>query len=305
MEDLERVRPLLKDENSTVRWSAATALGQSGRQEAVPWLQEVSTNEEAAAEAVIQLQSRIAWLRPFPEALKKARELKKPVLAYFGLRGEPLSQQYEDAVLADKSVVDAAQEFVCVRLNADEAHKHDVRGAPTILVLDARDNEMARLPGLMEKDKLLAKLAETRRGNMTFLQARRQALQHKDDIQANWKVAEIYLEEGREDQAEPHLRNVISHDEENRYGYTDNAMFALGYALGKRGQHAQSVYCMEQLLSRWPQFKDKDKALYCLGLSQLATGRKDNGRVTLEKLVAEFPESATVASAKHALEKLK
>ncbi len=309
-EDLQRARDRLKDDNSTVRWSAAVALGQSGRQEAVPWLQEAATNDandevrEAAAEAASKLQASIRWLRSLPEAMKQAHELKKPVLAYFGLRGEPLCQQYEDGVLADKSVVDAAQEFVCVRLSLDEARKHDVRGAPTILVLDDRGNEMSRAAGWMDKSKLLAKLAETRRGKLTFLQARRQALQHPDDVPANWKVAETYLEEGREDLAEPHLRNVIAHDEQNRYGYTDNAMFALGYALGKRGQHAQSAFCMEQLLARWPQFKDKDKALYCLGLSQLATGQKDKGRATLEQLVASFPDSPTLESAKHALEKL-
>jgi periplasmic divalent cation tolerance protein len=307
-EDLERVRARLKDDNSTVRWSAAVALGQSGRQEAIPWLQEVAgTNEvgEAATEAIAKLQASIHWLRSLPEALKEARQLKKPVLAYFGLRGDALSQQYEEGVLADKAVVDAAQEFVCMRLDAGEARQHDVRGAPTIVILDDRDNEMSRAAGLMEKEKLLAKLAETRRGKLTFLQARRQALQHADDVQANWKVAETYLEEGREDQAEPHLRNVINADIDNRYGYTDNAMFALGFALGKRGQHAAAAYCMEQLLAKWPEFKDKDKALYCLGLSQLATGQKDKGRATLEKLVAEFPDSATVKSAQHALEKLK
>jgi periplasmic divalent cation tolerance protein len=277
-EDVQRIRARLQDESSVVR--------------------------EAAADALAQWEARIHWLRELPAALKQARELKKPVLAYFGLK-EPLSRHYEEAVLADKSVVDAAQEFVCVRLNADEARKHDVRGAPTILVLDDRGNEMSRAPGLMEKEKLLAKLAETRRGKMTFLQARRQALQHPEDVPANWKVAQTYLEEGREDQAEPYLRNVIGNDEPNRYGYTDNAMFALGYALGKRGQHAQAVYCLEQLLARWPTFKDKDKALYCLGLSQLATGKKEQGRATLERLLAECPESKTIASAQNALEKLK
>ncbi len=310
LEDVGRVRTRLKDDNSTVRWSAAVALGQAARPEAIPWLQEASTNDaneevrEAATEAATRLQSSILWLRSLPEALKKARELKKPVLAYFGLRGETLSQQYEDGVLADKAIVDAAQEFVCVRIGLDEARKHDVRGAPTILILDDRENEMSRATGLMEKEKLLAKLAETRRGKLTFLQTRRQALQHADDVQANWKVAETYLEEGREDLAERHLRNVINADDGNRYGYTDNAMFAFGFALGKRGQHAQSAYCMERLLAQWPQFKDRDKALYCLGLSQLATGQKDKGRTTLEKVVAEFPESTTVQSAKHALEKL-
>jgi len=200
--------------------------------------------------------------------------------------------------------VDAAQEFVCVRLSLEEARQHDVRGAPTVLVLDGRGNEMIRVAGLTEKDKLLAKLASVRQGKMTFLQARRQALQHPDDVPANWRVAETYLEEGREDLAESFLRNVINADESNRYGYTDNALFALGYALGKRGQHAQSAYCMERLLAKWPEFKDKDKALYCLGLSQLALGQRDKSRATLEKLVEEFPESATTKSARHALEKL-
>jgi periplasmic divalent cation tolerance protein len=305
--NLELVRARLKDDNSTVRWSAVLALGQSGRQEAIPWLQEVAgTNEvgEAATEAIAKLQASIHWLRSLPDALKQARQLKKPVLAYFSLRGEALSEQFADGVLADKSVVDAAQEFVCVRLNLDEARQHDVRGAPTILILDGRDNEMLRIAGLIEKDKLLAKLENVRQGKTTFLQARRQAKQHPEDAQANWRVAETYLEEGREDLADPFLRNVINADESNRYGYTDNALFALGFVLGKRGQHAQSAFCMEQLLEKWPEFKDKDKVLYCLGLSQLALGQKDKGRATLEKLVAEFPTSATVQSAQRALEKL-
>jgi periplasmic divalent cation tolerance protein len=307
MENLELVRARLKDDNSTVRWSAVIALGQAGRQEAIPWLQEVAgTNEvgEAATEAIQKLESSIRWLRSLPEATKKARELKKPVLAYFGLRGEALSQQFEEGVLADKSVVDAAQRFVCVRLSLDEARQQDVRGAPTILILDAQNNEILRVAGLTEKDKLLATLASVRQGKMTFVQARRQASQHPDDVPVNWRVAATYLEEGREDLAEPFLRNVINADESNSYGHTDNALFALGFVLGKRGRHAQSAYCMEQLLAKWPEFKDKDKALYCLGLSQLALGQKDKGRATLEKLVAEFPDSGTVQSAKSALAKL-
>ena len=211
-------------------------------------------------------------------------------------------------MLADKAVADAAQEFVCVRVDAgkdtDEARKLDVRGAPTILVLDGQGNEMERVAGLVEKDKLLAKLAETRRGKLTFREARRLAQQNPGDVRANWKVAETYLEEGREDLAEPHLRSVLAHDEQNQYGYTDNAMFALAFALGKRGDYAKAVYSFEKLLERWPDFKDKDKALYCLGLSQLAVGQKDKGRAVLEQLVREFPESSTVKSAQAALSKL-
>jgi TolA-binding protein len=314
-EDLERVHATLKDENSTVRWSAVVALQQSGRTNAIPWLEELEKSDpsdsvrEVVTEALTKLRSGIPWLRSLAEAEKQARQLRKPVLAYFFVAGSEFCQQLEEGVLTDKAVVDAAQEFVCVRVDAgaraDEARKLDVRGAPTILVLDGQGNEMERVAGLVEKDKLLAKLAETRRGKLTFREARRLAQQNPGDVQANWKVAETYLEEGREDLAEPHLRNVIAHDEQNQYGHTDNAMFALAFALGKRGDYAKAVYSFEKLLERWPDYKDKDKALYCLGLSQMAVGQKDKGRATLEKLMREFPKSSTVKSAQAALDKLK
>jgi TolA-binding protein len=298
-----------------VRWSAALALGQSGRTEAIAALQDVAKSDEAesvreaASEAVTKLQSTIPWLRSLPAALKQAKGLHKPVLAYFFVRGSDVCQQYEEGVLADKSVVDAAQEFVPVRIdaarNADEARRFDVRGAPTILILDAEGNEMSRAPGLMDTKTLLGKLAPTRAGKLSFREARRLALKDPSDVQANWKVAETYLEEGREDLAEPHLRNVIDHDEENQHGHTAHAIFALGFGLGKRGQYAQAAYSLEYLLKRWPQFKDKDKALYCLGLSELALGHKDKGRAALEQLIAEFPESSVVKPAQQSLEKLK
>jgi periplasmic divalent cation tolerance protein len=312
--DLQRVRLRLKDENPTVRWSAVLALGQTGRPEVAPWLEEVEKSDpsdsvrEAAAEALSKLRSRIPWLRSMPEALRQARQSRKPVLAYFFVRGSELCQRYEQAVLADQQVVEAAQQFVCVRLNAEtqpgEVRRFDVRGAPTVLLLDAQGNETGRVAGLVEPARLLAKIAQARQGRLTFGEARRLALRNPADVQANWKVAETYLDEGRQDLAEPHLRNVIAHDEQNRFGYTDNAMFALGFALGSRGQHAQAAYCMEQLLARWPDFPDADKALYCLGLSQLALGERARAESTFQRLMREHPASPMLPHARAALEKL-
>ena len=314
-EDLERAHAALKDENSNVRWSAVLALQQSGRTNAIPWIEEIQNSDasdsvrEAAAEAVTKLRAAIPWMRSLADAEKQARQLRKPVLAYFFLPDSEFCQQLDEGVLNDKNVRDAAQEFVCVRVDAgadvDEARKLDVRGAPTILFLDGRGNEMGRVAGLVEKDKLLTKLAEASRSKLSFREARRLAAQNPADVQANWKVAETYLEEGREDLAEPQLRNVISHDEQNQYGHTQKAMFALAFSLGKRGEYAKATFTFEKLLERWPDFKDKDKALYCLGLSQLAQGQKDKGRAALEQLLRDYPQSSTVKSAQAALDKLK
>jgi periplasmic divalent cation tolerance protein len=314
-EDLERAHAALKDDNSVVRWSAVVALQSSGRAEVIPWLEEVEKSEqtesvrEAATDALGKLRSSIQWLRSLPDAEKQARQLKKPILAYFFLRDSEYCQKLEEGLLADKTVVDVAEEFVCVRIDAakqgDDARKLDVRGAPTILLLDGEGNEMSRVAGLVEKEQLLAKLEEAKRSKLTFREARRLAMKNPADVQANWKVAETYLEEGNEDLAEPHLRNVIEHDEQNQYGYTDKAMFAMGFALGKRGEYSQAAYSFEKLLERWPEYKDKDKALYCLGLSDLAMGQKEKGRARLEQLLQEFPNNSIAKSAQAALDKLK
>ncbi len=313
-EDMERVRKCLADESATVRWTAALTLGRSGWVEAAPWLSGLATNDaaesvrEIAAEGAALLQAGVAWRRTLPAALQQAKELRKPVLAYFHVRGSEYCEKLASTVLADKEVVNASQEFVCVRIDAVRqaavAKRHDVRGAPTILVLDADENEMTRIAGAVERAKLLARLADARRGKLTLREARRSADQDKANVPANWKVAEAYLEDGREDLAERHLRNVIASDGENRYGYTDDALFALGYLLGKRGQHAQAVFAMEKLLTHWPAYKDADKGWYCLGLSRLALGQPDKARAALERVLSEFPQSPVVSSAKQALAKI-
>jgi periplasmic divalent cation tolerance protein len=313
-EDLERVHARLKDDNSTVRWSAAVALGQSGRKEAIAWLQDAAKSDEsdsvkeAASEAAEKLQLMPHWAGALPDAFKQARALNKPVLVYFFIHDSEFCRELEEGLFSDRAVLDEAEKFICARVNAaddaDTARKFDVRGAPTILFLDAEGNEMSRITGLVDKLSLMAKLEEARRSKLTFREAHRLALKDPADVQANWRVAETYLEEGREDLAEPHLRNVVEHDENNQYGFTDDAMFALGFALGKRGQYAQAVYAFEHVVEKWPSFKDKDKALYCLGISALALGQKEKGRAALEQLVREFPNSGTVKSAQQALEKL-
>lgn len=299
--DLAKVAARLQDENATVRWSAALALGQSGWTNAVPVLEATTTSDkvaevrEAAGEAVKKLRSGIAWTRGLPETSAK------PVLAYLFVHGSELCRQYEEGVLADPSVIAATRGFTCVRLNveqhAETARKFDVRGVPTLLLLDSHGKESARVAGLVTKEKLRVQLTSSQ---LTAQEARRQP----GDVEANWRVAEAYLDSGREDLAEPFLRNVIAHDDENRYGHTDRAIFALGFAFGKAGKHARAAYCMEQLLKRWPQFADRDKALYCLGLSQLAGGEKDKGRMTLATLTGEFPDSAAGRAGRQVLEKL-
>ena len=313
--DVELVRARLKDDASLVRWSAALALGQSGWREAAPWLVDAANTDadesvsDTAADGLKKLCRGIPWLRSLPAALGQAKDSGKQVLAYFYTGGSETCEKFEEGVLSDAEVVSAARAFVCVRVNAsaqtESATKFDVRGAPTVLVLDKQGGELARVSGLTDKATLIARLTDGQSANMTLREARELATKDPADVEANWRVAQVYLNDGREELADPYLRNVIGHDDENRYGHTADATFALGFCLGHRGKHGGAAYCMEHLLARWPDFKDKDKALYCLGLSQLAMGERGKGRAALERLIHECPQSNAIGAARLAIEKLK
>ncbi len=313
-EDVRRVGDRLKDESATVRWTTALALGRSGRREAAAWLEETAKTDasesvrEIASESVAKLRSQVFWWRAVEPALKEARKSGKPVLVYFFVSESALCQRFETDVLASAEMVSAAGEFVCVRVDAgrsaDEARRFDVRGAPTVVMCDARGTELARSAGAVEKERLLARMAEARRGTDTFREWQRRAKRNPSDAEANWRVARVYLDEGREDLAEPFLRNVIGYDERNESGHTGEALLAMSVLCAHRGQHAQAAYCCEQLLARWPKLAQADKALYCLALSRLAMGEREKARAALERLTVEFSESKIVPQAKQLLEKL-
>lgn len=314
-EDVQRVRARLGDEQSLVRWSAVVALSKLARADVLEWLRHVAETDnselvrEAAVEAVEELRHAILWETSFAQALRTARQLGKPVLVYVRLLPSDPCRRFEEIVLRDRRVVDAAQGFVPVRLDgerdATEVRALDVRGAPTLLMLDAQRQELDRISGWMEAGIIAARLTEAQRGRMTFREARRAASQNPADVRANWQVAQAYLEQGREDLAVPHLRNVVQYDEPNRLGYTDNAMFLLGFALGRQGDYARAARYLSETLERWPRLKDRDKALYCLGLCRLALGQKMEAQTVLEQLVAEFPDSNVTPPARQALQRLK
>jgi TolA-binding protein len=211
-------------------------------------------------------------------------------------------------VLADAAVVDAADKFVCVRQNIEGQSallaKYEIKGVPTIILTDFQGNEAGRLVGYKDKDAVVEKMIEANRGRSSFRESRRQALDRPEDAEANWRTAEIYLAEDRLQLAMRHLQNIVEHDPQNRRGYTANALFALGFAQGKSGQHREAAATLTRYFQEYPGHKDRERALFCLALSQLGLGQETEARQTLEKLVKEAPQSPVAPAAKKMLEKL-
>jgi TolA-binding protein len=307
----------LTDTSSRARWSAAFALGTYGDGRAIEPLKKLAESDanedvrEVAAESALKLQSNIRWRRDLDAVHKELKDGKsptKPLFIYFTARRSDWCANFEESVLTDAELVDAAEKFICVRVEvegkADLIARYEIKGVPTIVLTDASRVELGRLVGAKKKEDVMQLMADGTRPRSSFRETRRKALDNPKDAESNWRTAEVYLAEDRLSLAAHHLKAIVENDPKNQRGFTANALFALGYTQGKLEQHAQALTTLERYLKEYPSHKDTDRAKYCVALSQLATGRKNEARQTLETLIQVSPESSIVPAAKIILEKI-
>jgi tetratricopeptide (TPR) repeat protein len=307
----------LGDASSRARWSAAFALGTYGDARAIEPLKMLAESDaseevrEVAAESVLKLQAHIRWRRDLDAVHKELKDGKsppKPLFIYFTTRRSDWCANFEKTVLSDAEVVDAAEKFICVRVEvegkADLIARYELKGVPTIVLTDASRVELGRLVGAKTKDDVMRLMADGTRPRSSFRETRRKALDNPKDAESNWRTAEVYLAEDRLSHAVHHLKAIIENDPKNQRGYTANALFALGYTQGKLEQHVQALATLERYLKEYPAHKDNDRAKYCIALSLLATGRKNEARQTLESLIQISPEGAVAPAARIILDKI-
>lgn len=96
-------------------------------------------------------QAEISWLDKVEVARRQARRQQKNLLLYFYVGWSGPSQNMSDRTFKDAEIVSLSQSFICVRLDADRqpalAGRYNVTSLPTLLVLDSRGKELARVIG--------------------------------------------------------------------------------------------------------------------------------------------------------------
>jgi outer membrane protein assembly factor BamD len=77
--------------------------------------------------------------------------------------------------------------------------------------------------------------------------------------------------------------------------------FRIGYFYFRRHSYAGAIQRFREVLNKYPNYSRKDHLYLRLGESLLGTSKDDEGRLYLQKLVAEFPKSRYVGEARSAL----
>src|SRR5213594_3749122 len=111
--------------------------------------------------------AQVAWVKKYDDALKQAAEQKKFVVIDFSASWCGYCRKMAREVYTDKEFIEFSRAHVFMRLFSDTdaegrrlARRFNVRGFPTIVVLNIKGEEVGRLVGVRGTRKLIQDLDE-------------------------------------------------------------------------------------------------------------------------------------------------
>ncbi len=104
----------------------------------------------------------VAWVKNFDAALRQAAQQKKFVVLDMSASWCGFCRRMAREVYPDPEFVDFSRAYVFVRLfvdtdpqGADLADRFQLRGFPTLVILNSRGEEAGRLVGARDRDRLM------------------------------------------------------------------------------------------------------------------------------------------------------
>lgn len=302
----EKATLLLRDKNWQVRWAAAFALGRSNDRRALSLLGPVAKADpyydrrgedypvrKEAAKAIRRLNSVIGWRLDPAAALSDARKAGRPVLLYFRRTGSRLCGPLEKSLFTDEKLIDLAQRCVCVWLDylSEPAwfKRYGVGEVPFIILLSPAGRKKSEVVGTITPAALRRRLRAVLEAEKSVARLRARRAEDPSDPEAAYQLGEFYMDEGQWDRALNQFQSLIRRDPYNQSGLLDNALFARAYIQGLRGGYEEARKNCVDLLRRFPSFGDRDRTYYCLGLSALKAGKREEGENALKELRRRYP----------------
>ncbi|MCK4500139.1 HEAT repeat domain-containing protein, partial [Candidatus Babeliales bacterium] len=124
------------------------------------------------------------------------------------------------------------------------------------------------------------------------------------EIKKLWKEGDERVDRGNLKESFSFFKQIIAQDKENKFGFTDDAEFSLGYIYARGGRYKKAISIFNNLLDKYPNFEKGDKLLYCLALCYLNLGKYKAGNETLLLLKQEFPDGQVTRNIQGLLERL-
>jgi TolA-binding protein len=252
----------------------------------------------------------ISWARTLEEAKAKSGSSKLIIVDIFAEWCGWCKKMDVDTWI-DPRVTALQSKYVFLKLDAEHEadgiemqRKFMITGFPTVMILNPDGSEFDRLEGYLPADRFLSMLNKSVEnpealGNLKAAEAR-----DPGNIELRFKTARKLLDGKSYEESQSRFAQIVSEDEQNKAGYTPNALFYIGIIQATRRQSEQALATIDRLRG---QFQSADKipeATLLSGEILMDMGQKDKARSRIQEFLSKYPKHRLAGEAKQLLSEL-
>lgn len=253
----------------------------------------------------------IRWEAGFEEAVKKARASGKPILVDFWADWCGWCHRLDRTTYVDPAVVRLSESFVAVKVNTEGtpkelaiAERYDVSSLPTIAFLSPSGRQVLRLSGFQGPGQFPRTLESARQAALKVIAWEAALERNASHPEALAGLGEHLFEQEFYEESRGLLYQATKVDCDRPVDERKRSRLLLAIIQNYDRKYPEAETLLKDGLALRPPDEYDSKLLYVLGRTYLASGRKDDARAAMQKLLAKHPDSAMAEKARETLKAL-
>ncbi len=257
------------------------------------------------------LFAQVSWVRKFDDALKQAQAESKLIVVDIFTDWCPPCREMAQKVYTDREFIDFSRSQIYMMLNAEKdsegmrlSRKFDVHNYPTILILDAKGQEIDRLIGGRNTKAFIRDLRSIFENPMPYGELVKKAKESPDDYALQRKAGERAFERKEYTLARQFLGRAAGKSNKDPASQV-SALLLLSTACYKDAKYPEALTALDEFERMAPDEAARDSELKLLrGRILISCKRYDEGNKVLADFLRSSRSREEIESARKAMSQL-